>query len=128
MSLEDDILIEKFLREELSEKERQSFMERLSSDPNFRAHFLMEKQLFDSLNEESWSFVKATENGEIEAYESIFKSAETHACAEGYHTGAETGRSRHVLHGGDRPGLRAPFAPIKIPPARLFCRRRTNGL
>lgn len=77
MSLEDDILIEQFLKEELSEKERQSFMERLSSDASFREYFLMEKQLFYSLNEESWSFLKNSNAQEVEEYESVFKSAET---------------------------------------------------
>jgi hypothetical protein len=77
MSVEKDILIAQFLRGELSEQERQSFMDRLASDTEFREQFLLEKQLTDSLDEDSWSFFENANTAEIKEYEAIFRSKET---------------------------------------------------
>lgn len=56
--MEDEILIDNYLKGLLSEDEKKSFLERLNSDSNFKAKFELEKQLFDTLNDDSWSFVE----------------------------------------------------------------------
>ncbi|CAL2091200.1 conserved hypothetical protein [Tenacibaculum sp. 190524A05c] len=76
MNLEDDILIENFLRNELSDQERTSFLERIKSDPDFKEQYLLEKQLHESLNEEDWSFVNTIDSKEADEYEALFKSEE----------------------------------------------------
>jgi len=77
MSVENDILIAQFLRGELSESERQSFMDRLSSDKEFQEQFQLEKRLFESLNNDSWSFLENMSAPEVKEYESILRSDET---------------------------------------------------
>jgi hypothetical protein len=77
MSSEDDILMNQFLRGELSQEEQQSFLKRLSSDTEFQKEFLYEKQFFDSLNKDSWSFLKDSNAPEVKAYETLLKSKET---------------------------------------------------
>ena len=77
MNLEDDILIERFLRNELSEEEKQTFLDRLDTDAEFREHFAMEKQLSESLDDNSWSFVEERDLEEVVEYESLFKTEET---------------------------------------------------
>jgi len=82
MNIEDDILIEQFLRDQLSEEEKQFFLERIDTDDNFKEHFIFEKQLFESLNEDSWSTVENTNASEIEEYKTIFESEEIKALKE----------------------------------------------
>ena len=77
MNLEDDILIEKFLKNELSEEEKQSFLERLSSDTPLKEQVELERQLMNALNEDSWNFLEETNTSEVDEYEALFKSEET---------------------------------------------------
>jgi anti-sigma-K factor RskA len=65
--MEDDILIDNYLKGLLSENDQKSFLERLESDTDFSKIFKLEKQLFNSLNEESWSFVE-NKNTDVSAY------------------------------------------------------------
>jgi hypothetical protein len=65
--MEDDILIDNYFKGLLSKDEEKSFLERLNSDADFSEKFKLEKQLFNSLNEESWSFVENI-NAEVSAY------------------------------------------------------------
>ncbi len=67
MTMEDDILIDNYLKGLLSKDEEQSFLDRLQSDIEFNEKFKLEKQLFNALNEDSWSFVEG-KNAEFEAY------------------------------------------------------------
>lgn len=77
MNLKDDILIEEFLRNELSDEEKDHFLKRIEIDKKFKEEFLIEKQLFESLNNEEWSFVENINVEEIEEYEELFNSEET---------------------------------------------------
>lgn len=81
MNLEDDILIERFLRNELSKKEEESFLERMDSDALFQEQVLLEKQLFESLNDDSWSFLEENTD-EVKEYETILRSAEAQKIKE----------------------------------------------
>lgn len=74
MSLEEDILIEKYLKNELSDNEKASFLEKVNTNPEFKTQFILEKQLFESLNEEDWSFIENPNKDEIEQYTAIYKS------------------------------------------------------
>ncbi|WP_299837501.1 hypothetical protein [uncultured Tenacibaculum sp.] len=76
MNLEDDILIERFLRDELSEDEKSSFLKRIEDESEFKSNYLLEKQLFESLNDESWSFAENIDVEELKEYEDLYKSPE----------------------------------------------------
>lgn len=58
MSLDDDIIIDNYLRNLINEKEQLDFEKRLESDIDFRENFNLEKNLRASQNSEDWSFVK----------------------------------------------------------------------
>ena len=76
MSLEEDILIERFLKNELSETENNDVLERIGSDALFREKILFEQQLFETLDENNWSFAKNTDPSEAKDFENLFKSNE----------------------------------------------------
>ncbi|WP_282044193.1 tetratricopeptide repeat protein [Winogradskyella flava] len=71
--MEDDILIDNYLKGLLSKDEEQSFLKRLKSDTDFNEKFQLEKQLFDALDEESWSFAERNTN-EANEYLEILNS------------------------------------------------------
>lgn len=75
MSLEEDILIEQFLKGNLSKSEVEDFLKKIENDVEFKAQVSFEKQLKDSLSEEEWSFMK-NKTPEVEAYNEIYKSKE----------------------------------------------------
>lgn len=83
MSLTDDILIERYLKGELSESEEANFSQRLLSDPEFKDKVLFEKQLFQTLNEGDWSNAETGESAEAKAYEELFKSEEVQGIKHG---------------------------------------------
>jgi len=73
MNIEDDILIERFLRNELSHEEQSKFHERLAIDTDFKKNFLFEEELFKSLNEEGdISSREKIDEKEIKEYENLF--------------------------------------------------------
>ena len=51
MSLEEDILIEKYLKDQLSDDERKDFLEKMANDVTLREKVAFEKQLFETLDE-----------------------------------------------------------------------------
>ncbi len=77
MNNPDQQLIEHFLREVLSEKEKKEFLERVKTDHEFRKKFLFEKQLFESLNENDWSFIEHENLDEVQTYSALFKNDKT---------------------------------------------------
>lgn len=76
MNIEDDILVERFLKKELSKKESASFLLRIKRDTDFREQFLLEKQLWQTLNDKEWSFAHNIDNSDVQEYEELFKSSE----------------------------------------------------
>ena len=70
--MEDDILIEKYLKGLLSKDEEKSFLDRLDSDTDFKEKFLLEQQLFNSLNEDSWSFSER-DNSQVKEYKRLLE-------------------------------------------------------
>lgn len=77
MKIEDDILIERFLKGNLSKEERASLLNRLRSDSQFKERVGLEKQLSESLNENSWNFAQNASSQEIREFEAILNSNET---------------------------------------------------
>ncbi len=73
MSLEEDILIERFLRDDLSDPEKTHLLKRIESDINFRDKFLLEKQLFEALNEDEWSHASTVDPIEFSAYNTLYE-------------------------------------------------------
>ncbi len=74
MSLEEDILIENYLKDILSESEKKDFIERMSIDLDFNEKVVFEKQLFETLNEKDWSFFENNSSKEVKNLEDVFKS------------------------------------------------------
>ncbi|WP_299125657.1 hypothetical protein [uncultured Winogradskyella sp.] len=70
--MEDDILIERYLKGLLSKDEEKSFLDRLDSDTDFSEKFKLEEQLFNSLNENSWSFSES-KNAEVNDYAKLLR-------------------------------------------------------
>lgn len=79
MSFEEDILIEQYLKGELSDIEQASFSERLTTDAEFREKVDFERQLFETLNGETWSFAESENSPESEEYKALFRSEEVNA-------------------------------------------------
>lgn len=75
MSIEDDILIENYLRGLLTKDEELKFFDKLKTDESFYKMFVVEKQLFETLNDDRWSFSEG-HTDEIKAYEEILESKE----------------------------------------------------
>jgi len=75
MNFDDDILIERFLKEELSSIEHEKFLERLKTDNEFRDRVQIEKQFFETMNEDSWSAISNLENKqELNDYTKLFNT------------------------------------------------------
>ncbi|CAM1374081.1 tetratricopeptide repeat protein [Tenacibaculum xiamenense] len=75
MSLEEDILIERYLKNELDNKERTVFEERLKKDSEFNEKVSFEKELFSSFNENEWNFHHDNEE-DVKDLESYFEKKE----------------------------------------------------
>ena len=76
MSLEEDLLIERFLNNDLTETEKTAVLERINADVSFKEKVMFEQQLLETLNENSWSFAKNIDTTEAKEYEKSFKSEE----------------------------------------------------
>ena len=68
MSLEDDILIERFLRNQLSEEELLDFNNRLEKDLDFLEKLKLEEQMFKALDDDQWSYFEDGDHEEVKAY------------------------------------------------------------
>ncbi|MEL6253978.1 MAG: hypothetical protein AAFR87_18360 [Bacteroidota bacterium] len=73
--MEDDILIEKYLKGLLSESEIEDFEKRLKVDAAFKQSVELEGQLSKMLSEDEWYYVKE-EEADIDDYKSILASDE----------------------------------------------------
>ncbi len=75
MSIEEDILIERYLNDNLSEQELKDFLVRLRTDIEFSERVTFERQLKASFNEDSWSSIdENTESELIDAYKEVYRS------------------------------------------------------
>lgn len=70
--MEDDILIDNYLKGLLSEKEEQAFRERLSLDVSFKEQFDLEYKLFNAFNEDSWSYLDR-KSSEVDEYKNLLE-------------------------------------------------------
>ncbi|WP_298540394.1 hypothetical protein [uncultured Aquimarina sp.] len=77
MSIEEDILIQNFLKNTLSEKERREVLSKIAVDSSFREKVNFEKQLLFNLNNSEWSLSNAYELPEVKEYEELLKSSTT---------------------------------------------------
>ncbi len=76
MSLQEDILIENYLKDILSESEKKDFNERMQNDAAFKEKVLFEKKLSKTLDQNDWSFVESDKSNDIKDVEEVFKSEE----------------------------------------------------
>lgn len=74
MNLEQEMLIERFLKNELSEEEKKVFLKNIKEDSDFREQVLLEKKLIEVFNQENWSFIEKIDNTELFEYEKLYKS------------------------------------------------------
>ena len=102
--MEDEILIDNYLKGELSKDEEKAFLERLESDIAFNEKFQLEKQLFDALNEDSWSFTKKR-NKELEKYKTLLASEDIKALKDtlksttaSFNTSDQNNKSRRIYY------------------------------
>ena len=77
MNFEDSILIERFFNDDLTTLEKESFFKRMKNDAEFKEFVLIEKQLFETLSEDKWSFAKHINQEELEDYVQLLKSDKT---------------------------------------------------
>lgn len=77
----DTTYIEDYLHGKLSDKESKAFLSRLEADEAFKKQFEFEKQLLDTLNEDSWSYADKNDP-EVQAYKSALRSKEVSAFKE----------------------------------------------
>ncbi|WP_025663704.1 tetratricopeptide repeat protein [Aquimarina megaterium] len=77
MSIDEHILIQDFLNNKLTEKERDLVLSRMENDKDFREKVNFEKQLFLNLNDSEWSISSNTSHSEIDEYEVLFRSEST---------------------------------------------------
>ncbi|WP_298417190.1 hypothetical protein [uncultured Kordia sp.] len=75
--MEDDILIEQFLRNTLSDEEHTSFLARMESDASFKEQVRLEEQLLHTLGDTYWSFATNDTHKRVQAYKKVLGSAET---------------------------------------------------
>jgi len=73
MKMSDEILLEKYFRNFLNEEEKNLF-EKRKLDSAFNEQFIIEKQLFESLNEKKWSFIDNVDEQTISEYKELFNS------------------------------------------------------
>ncbi|WP_299114834.1 M48 family metallopeptidase [uncultured Winogradskyella sp.] len=72
MSIEDNILIEKYLNNLLSDDEKRVFEERLNADIEFYNEFLLEKQLISTLNSKNWKILD-DDSKELDKYKNALE-------------------------------------------------------
>jgi hypothetical protein len=77
MSFDENILIERFFRDKLSKNERNEFFKKIEKNVDFREKFLLEKQLFESLNEKDWSYVNNVDTRMIAENKELFVDDES---------------------------------------------------
>ncbi|WP_420570805.1 hypothetical protein [Kordia sp.] len=94
--MEDDILIEKFLRNTLSDAEQASFVARMESDVIFKEQVVLEEQLLKQLGETYWSFAHNEKHAKVEAYKKILESAEIKALKETISKAIETYKNKET--------------------------------
>lgn len=74
MRIEEDILIENYLKNTLSEFEKKEFLRRMKKDVDFKEKIIFEEELFKTLNEEDWCFLQETNSEELKMLKNVFKS------------------------------------------------------
>lgn len=77
MSIQEDILIQNFLKNTLSEKEKAQILSKMKVDKSFREKVNFEKQLFLNLNDSEWNTSNAYELPEVKEYEELIKDDTT---------------------------------------------------
>lgn len=75
--MEDDILIEQFLKDELSTEEKTAFLKRMETDASFKEQVQLEQQLLNALGKTYWSYATNNTHAKIEAYKTILESDDT---------------------------------------------------
>jgi len=76
MNLDEDKLIEGYLSNNLTEAEHNDFVSRLKSDAVLRSKLRLEKQLQESFDQNTWSFVEDQKSTMVDTYIENFKSEE----------------------------------------------------
>ncbi|MBX2828549.1 MAG: tetratricopeptide repeat protein [Flavobacteriaceae bacterium] len=71
--------IDSFLRGTLSHEERQQFLARMQEDTELRKEVLFQKQMMESLDDASWSFMETYPEAEVNEYASLFEGEDMQA-------------------------------------------------
>ena len=89
MNEKDELLIDQYLRGELSEEATDAFRQRLTTDNELKERLEFEQELFNTLGEDSWHFVDRDEP-KVATYKADFQSAEAQALKDSI---AEAGKN-----------------------------------
>lgn len=71
MNLDDELLIERYLRGELSEVAQAAFLERLEKDAPLKERVKLEKELFSALSNDNWSYIQDKGHDEVLRYQKL---------------------------------------------------------
>lgn len=77
MTSEESQLISDFLNGRLSTIQIKEVENRMENDAAFKGQVLIERQLFETLNPDDWSFVKQVSSKKIDAYKTLYNSETT---------------------------------------------------
>lgn len=77
MSIEEDKLIQDFLRDNLSLEDKNKVLLKIEKDTDFRDKVNFEKQLFLNLKDTEWNFSLNTNHPEIKEYEALLRDEAT---------------------------------------------------
>lgn len=77
MKEENQLLIEKKLRSELTPDEEDVFQDRMKSDEGFKESYLFEKQLIENLDDEDWNLAENPNQNEVGQYAELFRDNQT---------------------------------------------------
>ena len=105
MNIEENTTIQKFLEHNLSAKDTDAFLKRMEDDLRFRESVLFEKQLWETQNENHWSFIERVDPTLLKEYEQLFRSKETDSLKKAieqarvnYHTSSAKSDKKWILY------------------------------
>lgn len=101
MNPEHDALIQGFLRDELSDEQRNELDRLLTNDPEFAAQFRYEQQQFEALHSQGWSYADPTTD-QAKVYKELYESDEIQQIK----ANLEAAKIRHRSEGTNRGSRR----------------------
>jgi len=100
MRFDEDSLIEKYLTNSISEEELLLFQKRMTEDALFFDKVQLEKQLYESLDDNDWSLAISKDSKELQEYKTLFQNGKTkeikESIQEGYNLYKKENRTKKI--------------------------------